>query len=218
MKLVLVGPPGCGKGTQAVLIRDEYKIPQISTGDILRAAVRDGSALGKKVQDYMNSGQLVPDQLIIDVMSERLAKEDCANGYILDGFPRTLAQAEALDKLLISKKQKLDGVISIEVADDEVVKRLAGRRQCTGCGEGYHVAFKKPAKENVCDKCGSALYQRDDDKEETVRARLSVYRKQTEPLLNYYDKKDLLKRVEGKGNIEEIFKNISSLISEITPQ
>lgn len=217
MKLVLIGPPGCGKGTQAVLIQEEYKIPQVSTGDILRAAIRKGTPLGGKAAGYMNAGNLVPDQLIIDLMNERIKGEDCRDGYILDGFPRTLKQAEALDELLKNAGHKLDMVISIEVDDNEVVARLSGRRQCTNCGDGYHLIFKRPKRENVCDKCGSALYQRDDDKEETVRARLSVYREQTSPLINYYQNAGLLKTVNGLGTIDEIFKRVSSLINGHTP-
>lgn len=217
MKLVLVGPPGCGKGTQAVLIREEYNVPQISTGDILRAAVREGSELGKKVGQLMNTGSLISDDIIIDVMKERIGKEDCRHGYILDGFPRTLGQARALDEMLGSKAEKLDAVISFEVSDEEVVKRLSGRRQCTKCGDGYHVEFKKPEKNGTCNKCGSSLYQREDDKEDTVRARLRVYRDQTEPLLNYYKKAGILKSVDGIGSIDEIFKKVSSLINNITP-
>jgi len=217
MKLILVGPPGSGKGTQAVLIREEFNIPQISTGDMLRAAVREGSELGKKADGFMSSGRLVPDDLIIDLAKERLAKDDCANGYILDGFPRTVAQAEALDDLLTATNQKLDSVVSIDVDDEEVVRRLSGRRQCKKCGDGYHVEFKKPSQEGICDKCGSELYLRDDDKEETIRNRLAVYREQTSPLLDFYEKKGLLKRVAGVGSIDDIFKKVSSLIKNETP-
>lgn len=207
-----MGPPGCGKGTQAVLIRDGFKIPQISSGDLFRAAVRDKTPLGLKVESFMSSGRLVPDELTIDLMRVRLMAADCANGYILDGFPRTIKQAEALDELLKEIGSKLDYAISIDVGDEEVVERITGRRQCTGCGEGYHVEFKRPKEDMLCDKCGSALYQRGDDKEDTVRNRLSVYRDQTAPLLDYYRKHGLLKRVDGLGSIEEIFNRISSLI------
>lgn len=217
-RLVMVGPPGSGKGTQAVLIQEEFKIPQISTGIILRAAVREGTPLGKQVAELMSSGKLVSDEIIVGIMKERMKEDDLKNGYILDGFPRTLGQAEALDEMLGKSGQKLDMAISVEVSDDEVVKRLAGRRGCTGCGEGYHLQFKRPAKENVCDKCGSALYLRDDDTEKTVRDRLSVYRKQTAPLLDYYKKQGILKGVSGTGSIEDIFKNISSLIRRSSPQ
>jgi adenylate kinase len=218
MRLVLVGPPGCGKGTQANLVSSELKIPQVSTGDILRAAVREGTELGSKARGYMDEGQLLPDELIIDLMSERISESDCSNGYILDGFPRTVRQAEGLDKLLSDNAQSLDAVISIEVSDDEVVGRLAGRRQCKMCGDGYHLEFKKPATENCCDKCGGSLYLRDDDREDTIRARLEVYRKQTEPLLAFYKETGLLKSAKGVGTIEEIFKRVSSLINEISPQ
>lgn len=217
MRLLLIGAPGSGKGTQAAKIQEEFKIPQISTGDILRTAVRNGTPLGKEVAGYMNSGNLVPNELIIDLMNERLNADDCRNGYILDGFPRTVKQAEALDELLIQGGQKLDMVISVDVEDDEVVKRLGGRRQCTGCSEGYHIEFKKPAKDNCCDKCGSELYLREDDKEQTIRARLAVYREQTEPLLDYYSKKGLLRRVKGVGSIQDIYGAVSSLIKKINP-
>lgn len=214
MKLVLIGPPGCGKGTQAVLIKEKYNIPQISTGDILRSAVRNGTPLGKEAEGYMNSGRLVPDKLIIDLMAERMQQPDCSNGYILDGFPRTIAQAEALQALLKKNGTGLDAVISIEVADDEVIKRLSGRRQCKVCGDGYHVEFKKPAVEGKCNKCGGELYQRDDDKEATIKNRLVTYRQQTEPLLNFFEKLGLLRKVEGTGSIEDIFNRVSSLIDK----
>jgi len=217
MKLVLVGPPGCGKGTQAVLIREEFKVPQVSTGDILRGAVRDGTPLGVEADKYMSTGSLVPDELIINLMGERMTADDCQNGYILDGFPRTVAQAEALEKLLGETGQKLDAVVSIEVDDNEVVKRLAGRRQCKKCGDGYHVTFKQPKSEGMCDRCGGDLYQRDDDSEGTVRSRLEVYRNQTAPLLDFYQQRDLLKSVNGLGSIDDIFKDIRSLISNATP-
>lgn len=213
MRLVLLGPPGCGKGTQAVLIRDKCNIPQISTGDLLRTAVREGSELGKKASEYMDAGRLLPDDLIVDLMKERLAASDCTNGYILDGFPRTIKQAEALDQMLKDLGQKIDSAISIDVADEEVVKRITGRRQCPECGEGYHVEFKKPSKDMLCDKCEMQLCQRGDDKEDTVRERLKIYRDQTEPLLGYYKNKGLLRSISGQGSIEKIFERISSLIS-----
>lgn len=218
MKLVLVGPPGCGKGTQAVLIQDKFGIPQISTGAILRQAVRDGTSLGTEVKSLMNTGDLLPDELIVDILGDRLSASDCRDGYILDGVPRTVAQAEALDKILNDAGQKLDAVISIAVDDEDVVKRLAGRRQCKECGAGYHVKYKVPSKDNVCDECGGALCQREDDTEDTVRARLKVYRVETSPLLGYYSKAGLLKSISGIGAIDKIFKQISSLIKNITPQ
>jgi adenylate kinase len=217
MRIVLVGPPGCGKGTQAVLIRDRYNIPQISTGDILRAAIREGTELGRKAKGYMDEGMLVPDGVIIGLADERLRAGDCGNGYVLDGFPRTIGQAKALDEMLESAGQLLDAVISIDVTDDDVVKRLSGRRQCSKCGEGYHVEFKKSRSVGICDKCGSATYLRDDDREETVRARLLVYREQTAPLLNHYGKKGLLRPVDGRGGINDIFMKICSLIGNMAP-
>lgn len=212
MRLVLIGPPGCGKGTQAMLIRDKYQIPQLSTGDILRAAAREGTELGRQADAFMSKGNLVPDRLIVDLMSEKIFGSGFESGCILDGFPRTLVQAEALDQILEKKDCRLDAVISIEVDDNEVVRRLSGRRQCRECGEGYHIVFKKPNHAGVCDRCGGELYQRTDDSEDTVRERLVVYRKQTEPLIDYYRKKNILKKVSGIGTIDEIFERISSLI------
>jgi len=212
MKIVLIGPPGCGKGTQAMLIREKYNVPQLSTGDILRAAVAEGTELGRLADSFMRNGNLVPDQLILDLMSEEILKQGFNGGYILDGFPRTLTQAEALDRLLRKNDSRLDAAISIDVGDDEVVRRLAGRRQCKRCGEGYHLIFKSPSKAGMCDKCGGELYQRADDNEDTVRERLAVYRRQTEPIISYYKEKGILKSVSGIGTIDEVFERISSLI------
>jgi len=214
MKLVLLGAPGSGKGTQGERIAKKYNIPQVSTGDLLRAAIRDNTPLGIKAKEYMDQGKLVPDQLILDVMSVRMNDADCKNGYILDGFPRTIAQADGLDKLLAGKKVKLDAVVNIVVSDDEVVKRLGGRRQCKKCSAVYHVRFSPPKKNaNLCDKCGGELYQRDDDKEATIKNRLKVYKEQTAPLISYY--KNLVKDVNGIGNADEIFSNVSSLIDNL---
>ncbi len=205
MKLVLLGPPGAGKGTQAKMLVAHYQIPQISTGDILRQAVKDGTALGKEAKTYMDQGTLVPDDLIVNLIRERIKADDCRNGYIFDGFPRTVAQAEALDAMLDELSTSLDAVISIEVPEEEVVKRLSGRRTCKNCGALYHVIYNPSAKEGVCDKCGGELYQRDDDNEATIRQRLAVYTEQTEPLIAYYTKKGILKPVPGTGKPEEIF-------------
>ncbi len=212
IKIVLMGPPGCGKGTQAKMLEERYTIPQLSTGDMLRAAVREGTKVGLEAKGHMEAGNLVPDEVIIGIMRDRLAKSDCENGYILDGFPRTIAQAEALDKLIAESGVALLGAINLDVTDDEVVKRIAGRRQCKKCGAGYHVMFKKPSKEGVCDACGGELYQRADDNENTVRQRLMTYKKQTEPLLSYYEGEGLLMNVAGVGDINEIFDKICSLI------
>ena len=208
MKFVLLGPPGAGKGTQAQMLIDNYHLPQISTGDILRQAVKDGTALGKEAKAYMDQGKLVPDHLIVNLIQERIKAADCKDGYIFDGFPRTVAQAEALDALLQSLATKLDAVVSIDVPEDEVVKRLSGRRTCKSCGALYHVLYTPPAKEGVCDKCAGDLYQRSDDNEATIRQRLSVYRDQTSPLIAYYAKQNLVKAIPGSGDAKEIFANI----------
>jgi len=212
LRLILMGPPGCGKGTQAKMLEERYGIVQLSTGDMLRTALRDASTVGIEAKKHMDAGQLVPDQVIVDVMRERLQKSDCASGYILDGFPRTIVQAEALEGLLVTMDQPLTAVIALTVPDDEVVRRLAGRRTCTKCGTGYHVEFHAPATANVCDKCGAVLYQRDDDNEATIRARLQVYEAQTAPLINYYRERGLMHEVKGVGSLEEIFDALCSLI------
>ncbi|RLA91490.1 MAG: adenylate kinase [Deltaproteobacteria bacterium] len=213
MNLILLGPPGSGKGTQAKMLVEKYDIPQISTGDILRAAVKEGSPMGLKAKEYMDKGKLVPDDVVIGIIEERLKKDDCKKGFILDGFPRTLAQAEALKRLLAKKEIKLDAVISIDVDEEEVIRRLTGRRTCKNCGAMYHIIFSPPKKEGICDKCGGELYQRDDDKEETIRARLKIYKEQTAPLIEYYKMEGLLREVQGTGEIKEIFNRIESILS-----
>lgn len=210
--LVLMGPPGCGKGTQGKKLEAKYKIPELSTGDMLRQAVRDKTPVGRKAEDFMNRGHLVPDDVIVGIMRERLAASDCGNGYILDGFPRTAQQGRALDMLFAETNERLTAVVNLDVGDDVVVARLSGRRQCRKCGTGFHVMFNKPAKDGLCDSCGGELYQRDDDNEKTIRDRLSVYNKQTAPLLDYYRKQGLLHELPGTGSIEEIFGSICSLI------
>lgn len=212
MNLILLGGPGAGKGTQAKKLIDEYKIPQISTGDMLRAALANKTQLGLKAKEYMDKGALVPDSVVIGLVEERLAKPDCNSGYILDGFPRTVPQAEALDQVLSKLGQEIDHVLSIEVDNDELVKRLSGRRTCRSCGAMYHVMFSPPEKEGVCDKCGGELYQRDDDNEATVRNRLKVYEEQTSPLISFYEKKGLLRKVEGTGSIDDIYSRLNSVI------
>lgn len=216
IRLILIGPPGCGKGTQGKRLEERHRIPQLSTGDMLRAAVRDSTPIGKEAKGFMDRGALVPDEVIVGIMRERLAAPDCANGYILDGFPRTIKQALALDRLFVEKAQKLTAVINLEVADEEVVKRLSGRRQCRKCGTGFHVVFNKPREDGVCDACGNKLYQRDDDNEKTIRDRLSVYNKQTEPLLAYYYEQGLLHSISGTGSIDEVYKSVCSLIDTTT--
>lgn len=213
MNLILLGPPGAGKGTQAEKLVKKLQIPQISTGDILRAKKNENSDLGRMVKEIMESGSLVTDEVVIKIVEERLAENDCSNGFILDGFPRTVGQADALDSLLEKMGKPLKAVVSIDVPDEELIDRLTGRRACKKCGAGYHMKFKKPAKDGVCDKCGGELYQRDDDNETTIRNRLAVYKEQTQPLIDYYQRKGMLKPVDGMGNIDEIFNNIEAALA-----
>ena len=208
MDFILLGPPGAGKGTQAKLMIDKWKVPQVSTGDILRAAVREGTALGVEAKGFMDSGGLVPDRVVIGIIAERLKEEDAADGFILDGFPRTIPQAQALQGILDDLGRNIDHVISIEVDDEELVARLTGRRMCKGCGESFHVVFNPSDKEGVCDRCNGELYQRDDDQEETIRQRLAVYSDQTQPLIAYYEKQGKLRRIDGTGSIEAIFSRV----------
>jgi adenylate kinase len=206
MRVILLGPPGAGKGTQAAAVKDGFRIPHISTGDMLREHVKEGTELGRKAKEYMDGGKLVPDDLIIAMMEDRLSKEDCAGGFLLDGFPRTLPQAEALDRLLSKMGIKLDGVVLLDVSDDVVVERLSGRRVCRSCGAIYHVSFHPSSKGDLCEACGGELYQRDDDREEVIRRRLKVYHEQTAPLESYYEGKGLLRRVSGEGATDAVLK------------
>jgi adenylate kinase len=212
MNLIFLGPPGAGKGTQAKLVSEQIGIPQISTGDILRQAVKDGSALGRKAQGYMERGDLVPDDVVIGIIEERLEQPDCEAGYILDGFPRTVVQANAVAETLGKRGDAIDHVVNIEVSNEELVHRLNGRRTCKECQEPYNVTFSPPKREGVCDKCGGELIQRKDDEEETIRARLGVYREQTAPLVAYYEKQGLLRTVAGTGTIREIFDNVCGVV------
>jgi len=205
MRLILLGPPGAGKGTQAKRLVEKYGIPQISTGDILRAAVRDGTEMGKAAKGFMDAGKLVPDSVVIGIIEDRLQEDDCRNGFILDGFPRTVAQADALKGVVAKLGLAVDHVVSVEVANEELVVRLTGRRSCGGCGAMYHVKFGPPRKDGVCDACGGELYQRDDDQEATIRSRLKVYDEQTAPLIAYYEAAGLLRRIDGVGSMDEIF-------------
>lgn len=207
MKIVLLGGPGSGKGTQAKKLTEKYGTPQVSTGDIFRAALKEGTPMGLKAKTYMDKGELVPDDVVVGVVKERLAKPDLADGFMLDGFPRTLPQAEALDKMLSDLGVLIDHAILVDVPDGELMKRLTGRRTCrnSDCGKMYHIMFNKPKKEGVCDACGSELYQRDDDSEATIRERLNVYNEQTAPLIDYYRNRGLLARVNGVGAIDDIF-------------
>ncbi len=208
MRLVLLGAPGAGKGTQAKKLIEKYPIPQISTGDLLRAAVAAGSALGKEAKSFMDKGELVPDRVVLGMVEERLKQDDCKKGYILDGFPRNTAQAEALDKMLGGLNMSLTAALSVDVPFEDLMKRLTGRRTCKACGQMFNVYSSPPKKEGVCDKCGGALFQRDDDKEETIKKRLEVYNAQTAPLIDYYGKKGILKSVDGTGNIDAIFAQV----------
>ena len=210
--LILLGPPGSGKGTQAHMMVERYRIPQISTGDILRAAVKGETSLGKEAKRYMEQGELVPDELVVSIIRDRLKASDCDGGFILDGFPRTLPQAEALDTTLKGMERKIDYVLNIEVEKDELIRRLTGRRTCRSCGAMYHILFDPPKNDGICDKCGGKLYQRDDDKQETIRFRLQVYEKQTAPLIDYYCKRGLLRSIKGVGEIKDIFHKIVKAI------
>jgi adenylate kinase len=210
--LVLLGPPGAGKGTQAKMLVEKYGIPQISTGDILRKAVAAGTELGKEAKKFMDAGGLVPDDVVIGLVRERLKESDCKDGYILDGFPRTVNQAKSLDDILTKMGDGLTHVVSIEVDEDDLLARLTGRRTCRECSAMYHVTFEAPKKSGVCDKCGGELYQRDDDKEETIKSRLKVYKQQTEPLITYYRGTGMLKTVPGTGGIKDIFNSITKVL------
>ena len=214
MNIILLGPPGAGKGTQAKRIEEAKGLIQLSTGDMLRAAVAAGTEVGKKAKEVMASGGLVSDDLVIGIISDRIDEDDVKSGFILDGFPRTVAQAEALDKLLEEKGKTLDVVIEMKVEDDPLVKRITGRSTCGDCGEGYHDEFKKPAKEGVCDKCGGSNFvRRADDNEETVRSRLVAYHDQTAPLVDYYGKTGKLKSVDGMAGIDDVTKQMLDLLS-----
>jgi adenylate kinase len=204
MNIILIGPPGAGKGTQATRMIERLQVPQISTGDMFRAAVKEGTPMGKKAKEYMDKGALVPDEVVIGVVNERFGKPDCKKGFILDGFPRTLDQAKALDELLKNLGTKLDHVVVIEVPDDYLVERLTGRRTCKGCNYMHHIKFDAPKKEGVCDKCGAELYQRDDDKEETIRHRLTNYHNQTSPLIEYYGKQNIVRMINGTGSMQQV--------------
>lgn len=213
MKLILLGPPGAGKGTQAKMLTEQYRIPQISTGDILRAAVKEGTPMGVKAKGYMDAGGLVPDEVVVGIVRERLQQPDCQNGFILDGFPRTVAQADALKDTLADLDKNLDAVISLEVDPEALVERLTGRRTCRDCGRGFHVTFDPPAVAGKCDACQGELIQRDDDKEETIRKRLEVYRAQTEPLVAYYQSAGLLSAIDGMQDIQVVKNKILAVLA-----
>ncbi len=212
MKIIMLGAPGAGKGTQAKMIAKEYGIPHISTGDIFRANIKEGTDLGKEAKTYMDAGQLVPDELTVKILLDRVAKDDCANGYVLDGFPRTIPQAEVLDEALTKLGDKIDFAIDVDVPDENIVRRMGGRRACVTCGATYHIEHVPPKKEGICDTCGSELILRDDDKPETVSNRLKVYHDQTQPLIDFYTKKGVLKSVDGTIDMMDVFAAIKAIL------
>lgn len=215
MNIVLFGPPGAGKGTQAQFLSEEYNIPHISTGDILRDNVKNGTALGTKAKSYMDKGELVPDNLLIDLIKVRLEAPDTRKGFLLDGFPRTIPQAQALDEILDDMNKNLDSVVNIEVGPAELVRRLSGRRICRNCGSSYHLVLNPSKVKDICDACGGELYQRADDQEAAIKNRLEVYKKQTQPVLEYYKKKGVLINIDGDREIEEITSDIKSALEEL---
>lgn len=212
MKIVMLGGPGAGKGTQAKKIAAKYGVPHISTGDIFRANIKEGTELGKKAQEYMNAGQLVPDDLTLGLIMDRFEKGDCKDGYVLDGFPRTIPQAEALTKALSDKGDKMDFAINVDVPDQVIVNRMSGRRACVKCGGTYHIVFNPTKTEGICDACGGELMIRDDDKPEVVQKRLDAYHAQTQPLIEYYDKQNILKTVDGTQDVEVVFEDIVKIL------
>ena len=212
MKIIMLGAPGAGKGTQAKKIADKYQVPHISTGDIFRANIKNGTELGKKAKTYMDQGLLVPDELVVDLVVDRLGQEDCANGCVLDGFPRTIPQAESLDAALAAKGESIDYAIDVDVPDENIINRMSGRRACAACGATYHIVHIPTKVEGVCDRCGEELILREDDKPETVKKRLDVYHAQTQPLIDYYTEKNVLKSVDGTKNMEEVFQAIVDIL------
>ena len=212
MKIVMLGAPGAGKGTQAKKIADAYGIPHISTGDIFRANIKAGTPLGKKAKEYMDKGGLVPDEVTIGMLLDRIHEADCEKGYVLDGFPRTIPQAESLTKALAAEGSKIDAAVDIEVPDENIVSRMGGRRACLSCGSTYHIVYAAPKQEGICDRCGSPLVLRDDDKPETVQKRLEVYHAQTQPLIDYYGAAGVLKEVDGMQAMEKVFADIRAAL------
>ena len=214
MKIIMLGAPGAGKGTQAKMIAAKYGVPHISTGDIFRANIKNGTELGAKAKEYMDKGLLVPDELVVDLVIDRFKADDCAKGYILDGFPRTIPQAEALDKALSAIGDSVDYAINVEVPDENIIERMSGRRACVGCGATYHIKYNPTKVEGICDACGEKLILRDDDKPETVKNRLSVYHEQTQPLIDYYAKKNVLAEVDGTKDREDVFNDIVTILGK----
>lgn len=212
MKIIMLGAPGAGKGTQAKKIAEKYSIPHISTGDIFRVNIKNGTELGKKAKTYMDQGLLVPDELVVDLVVDRVKQDDCSNGYVLDGFPRTIPQAEALDKALAAMGEAMDYAINVEVPDENIVRRMSGRRACVDCGATYHIVYAPTNEENICDNCHGELILREDDKPETVQKRLNVYHDQTQPLIDYYTEKNILVEVDGTVDIDEVFAAIVNVL------
>lgn len=214
MKIIMLGAPGAGKGTQAKMIADKYEIPHISTGDIFRANIKNGTELGMEAKKYMDQGLLVPDELTVKILLDRVANEDCKNGYVLDGFPRTIPQAEVLDQALTELNEKIDFAIDVDVPDENIVKRMSGRRACLSCGATYHIEHIPPKQEGICDRCGKELILRDDDQPETVSNRLKVYHEQTQPLIEFYQAKGVLRSVSGTKPMEEVFDSIVEILEK----
>lgn len=212
MKIIMLGAPGAGKGTQAKQIADKYQIPHISTGDIFRANIKEGTELGTKAKTYMDQGLLVPDELVVELVADRIVKDDCKNGFVLDGFPRTIPQAEALDAALAKMGEKMDYAIDVDVPDENIVNRMGGRRACLNCGATYHIVTIPTKVEGICDKCGSPVVLRDDDQPETVQKRLTVYHEQTQPLIDYYKEQGILKSVDGTKPMDEVFAAIVQIL------
>jgi adenylate kinase len=212
MKIIMLGAPGAGKGTQAKQIASKYEIPHISTGDIFRANIKNGTELGQKAKTYMDKGLLVPDELVVDLVVDRLTADDCKKGFVLDGFPRTIPQAEALDAALENKGEAMEYAINVEVPDENIVKRMSGRRACVACGATYHLEHIPPKTEGICDTCGKELILRDDDKPETVLNRLNIYHEQNQPLIDYYNNKGILKEVDGTKDMAEVFAEIVAIL------
>ena len=214
MKIVMLGAPGAGKGTQAIKIADKYDIPHISTGDIFRANIKGGTELGQKAKSYIDKGELVPDEVTIGMLLDRIAQDDCKNGYVLDGFPRTIPQAESLTEALKSQGDRIDFALNIDVPDEAIIKRMSGRRACPKCGATYHIVYAAPKTVNICDKCGTELIIRSDDKPETVKDRLNVYHQQTEPLIAYYKTAGVLREVDGTQELPKVFEDVVAILSE----
>ena len=214
MKIVMLGAPGAGKGTQAKMIAEKYGIPHVSTGDIFRANIKNDTELGKEAKQYMDQGKLVPDELTVKILLDRVAQDDCKNGYVLDGFPRTIPQANVLDEALTKLGDRIDYAVNVDVPDDNIINRMGGRRACVACGATYHIVYNAPKTEGICDNCGKELIIRDDDQPETVKNRLKVYHEQTQPLIDFYEGKGVLKSVDGTADMKDVFAAIVEILGE----